>query len=180
MTNLKSRFTALTASGLILVALGAVIALIHWDLHRLIYAGDSKGFDFHLLLISIVCAIPGVVLAFLLGYFVRLGTNPKTNWILPSIVVGAGAAIVTRTVVNKVQAERKVAQQQKVFEARKAVESPQLPPAGAKRLKEFTPPNSSWIISGDHQQEMSQRLAAQQQPAYNQDLYEKVIRQARK
>jgi hypothetical protein len=93
------------------------------DLHRLIYAGDSKGFDFHLLLISIVCAIPGVVLAFLLGYFVRLGTNPKTNWILPSIALGAGAAIVTRTVVNKVQTERKEAQQQKVFEARKAAET---------------------------------------------------------
>ena len=37
----------------------------------------------------------------------RLVTNPKTRWILPSILVGAGAGITLRAVANKIQSAEK-------------------------------------------------------------------------
>ena len=51
-------------------------------------------------------SLPGVIIAFLLGLSVRLVTNPKTRWLLPSILVGAGVGITFRAVASKVRAEQ--------------------------------------------------------------------------
>ena len=62
----------------------------------------------HLLILLIVLmSLPGVIIAFLLGLSVRLVTNPKTRWLLPSILVGAGVGITFRAVANKVQSSEK-------------------------------------------------------------------------
>lgn len=83
-----------------------------------------------------------------MGFTVRVATNPKTRWLIPSILVGAGAGIAFRAVANKVEAN--AAQKPRIrvpLAAGKAEQHPLPPPKGAipldkpkaPRLKDFVP-----------------------------------------
>jgi hypothetical protein len=70
-----------------------------------IQARDQAGLQQRLIILTVLMSLPGVIIAFLLGFTMRVATNPKTRWLIPSILVGAGVGVTFRAVANKVQTE---------------------------------------------------------------------------
>ena len=68
--------------------------------------GTHAQMQHRLVFLAALMVLPGLLAAFLLGFSVRLVTNPRTRWILPSVLVGAGAGIALRSVANKIQTEQ--------------------------------------------------------------------------
>ncbi|PWT78347.1 MAG: hypothetical protein C5B58_15405 [Acidobacteria bacterium] len=81
-------------------------------------------------------SLPGVITAFLLGFSVRLVTNPKTRWLLPSILAGAGAGIAFRAVANKVEANAAQKPRIRVPLVSASGKAPLPPPKGATAVEE--------------------------------------------
>ena len=106
MTNVQSKFRSVIAAFLSLIVFAAIIVGVYLDLDHAIKDGDQAQLQHRLILLTVLMSLPGVIIAFLLGLSVRLVTNPKTRWLLPSILVGAGVGITVRAVANKVQAEQ--------------------------------------------------------------------------
>jgi hypothetical protein len=106
MTNVQSKFRSVIAAFLSLIVFAAIILGVYLDLDHAIKNGDQAQLQHRLILLTVLMSLPGVIIAFLLGLSVRLVTNPKTRWLLPSILVGAGVGITVRAVANKVQAEQ--------------------------------------------------------------------------
>jgi hypothetical protein len=104
MTNFQSKFRSVLAGFLSLIVFAAIIAGVCLDLERAIKHGNQAQLQHRLILLTVLMSLPGVIIAFLLGLSVRLVTNPKTSWLLPSILVGAGVGITFRAVANKVEA----------------------------------------------------------------------------
>jgi hypothetical protein len=95
------------AAFLSLIVCAAIIAGVYLDLDHAIKDGNQAQLQYRLILLTVLMSFPGVIIAFLLGFSVRLVTNPKTNWLLPSILVGAGVGITFRAVANKIQSAEK-------------------------------------------------------------------------
>ena len=106
MTNVQSKFRSVIAAFLSLIVFAAIIVGVYLDLDHAIKDGNQAQLQHRLILLTVLMSLPGVIIAFLLGLSVRLVTNPKTRWLLPSILVGAGVGITFRAVANKVQAEQ--------------------------------------------------------------------------
>ena len=106
MTNVQSKFRSVIAALLSLIVFAAIIVGVYLDVDHAIKNGNQVKLEHRLILLTVLMSLPGVVIAFLLGLSVRLVTNPKTRWLLPSILVGAGVGITVRAVANKVQAEQ--------------------------------------------------------------------------
>ena len=106
MTNVQSKFRSMIAAFLSLIVFAAIIVGVYLDLDHAINNGDHAQLQHRLILLTVLMSLPGVIIAFLLGLSVRLVTNPKTRWLLTSILVGAGAGITFRAVANKVRAEQ--------------------------------------------------------------------------
>jgi uncharacterized membrane protein YidH (DUF202 family) len=106
MTNVQSKFRSVIAAFLSLIVFAAIIVGVYFDLDHAIRNGNQDQLQHRLILLTVLMSLPGVIIAFLLGLSVRLVTNPKTRWLLPSILVGAGVGITVRAVANKVQAEQ--------------------------------------------------------------------------
>src|SRR5262245_37490661 len=106
MTNVQSKFRSVIAALLSLIVFAAIIVGVYLDLDRAIKNGDQAQLEHRLILMTVLISLPAVIIAFLLGLSVRLVTNPKTRWLLPSILVGAGVGITFRAVANKVRAEQ--------------------------------------------------------------------------
>jgi hypothetical protein len=104
MTNSQSKFRSGTTAFLTLVVFAGIIAGVYLDLDHAIQQGDQAHLHERLILWTVLISLPGVITAFLLGFSVRLVTNPKTRWLVPSILAGAGAGIAFRAVANKVEA----------------------------------------------------------------------------
>jgi hypothetical protein len=107
MTNFQSAFRSVLAAFLSLIVCAAIIVGVYLDLDHAIKEGNQDQLQHRLILLTVLMSLPGVIIAFLLGFSVRLVTNPKTRWILPSILVGAGAGITFRAVANKIQSAEK-------------------------------------------------------------------------
>ena len=105
MTNVQSKFRSVIAAFLSLIVFAAIIAGVYLDLDHAIKDGNQAQLQQRLILMTVLMSLPGLIIAFLLGLSVRLVTNPKTKWLLPSILVGAGAGITFRAVANKVWTE---------------------------------------------------------------------------
>ena len=106
MTNVQSKFRSVIAAFLSLIVFAAIIVGVYLDIDHAIKDGNQVQLQHRLILLTVLMSLPGVIIAFLLGLSVRLVTNPKTRWLLPSILVGAGVGITVRAVANKVQAEQ--------------------------------------------------------------------------
>jgi hypothetical protein len=104
MTNFQSKFRSVLAGFLSLIVFAAIVVGIYLDVDHTIQARDQAGLQLRLIILTVLISLPGVIFAFLLGLSVRLVTNPKTRWLLPSILVGAGVGITFRAVANKVEA----------------------------------------------------------------------------
>ena len=102
MTNFQSKLRSAIAAFLSLIVFAAIIVGVYLDLDHAIKNGNQAQLEHRLILLTVLMSLPGVIIAFLLGLSVRLVTNPKTRWLLPSILVGAGAGITFRAVANKV------------------------------------------------------------------------------
>jgi hypothetical protein len=107
MTNSQSVFRSVLAAFLSLIVCAAIIVGVYLDLDHAIKEGNQAQLQYRLILLTVLMSLPGVIIAFLLGFSVRLVTNPKTRWLLPSILVGAGAGITLRAVANKIQSAEK-------------------------------------------------------------------------
>ena len=107
MTNSQSVFRSVLAAFLSLIVCAAIIVGVYLDLDHAIKEGNQAQLQYRLTLLTVLMSLPGVIIAFLLGFSVRLVTNPRTIWILPSILVGAGAGITLRAVANKIQSAEK-------------------------------------------------------------------------
>jgi hypothetical protein len=107
MTNSQSKFRSVVAAFLSLIVFAAIIAGVYLDLNHTINYGNHAQLQHRLILLTVLMSLPGVITAFLLGFSVRLVTNPKTRWLVPSILVGAGVGITFRAVANKVQLAEK-------------------------------------------------------------------------
>jgi hypothetical protein len=107
MTNSQSKFRSVVAAFLSLIVFAAIIAGVYLDLNHTINYGNHDQLQHRLILLTVLMSLPGVITAFLLGFSVRLVTNPKTRWLVPSILVGAGVGITFRAVANKVQLAEK-------------------------------------------------------------------------
>ena len=105
MTNVQSKFRSVTAAFLSLIVFAAIIVGVYLDLDHAIKDGNQAQLQHRLILMTVLISLPAVIIAFLLGLSVRLVTNPKTKWLLPSILLGAGAGITFRAVANKVWTE---------------------------------------------------------------------------
>jgi hypothetical protein len=106
MTNAQSKFRSLIAAFLSLIIFAAIIVGVYLDVDHVIKTGNQAQLQYRLILLTVLMSFPGVIIAFLLGLSVRLVTNPKTRWLVPSILVGAGVGITFRAVANKVHAEQ--------------------------------------------------------------------------
>jgi hypothetical protein len=106
MTNVQSKFRSVIAVFLSLIIFAAIIVGVYLDLDNAIKNGNQAQLQQRLIILTVLMSLPGVIIAFLLGLSVRLVTSPKTRWLLPSILVGAGAGITFRAVANKVHAEQ--------------------------------------------------------------------------
>jgi hypothetical protein len=106
MTNAQSKFRSAVAGFLSLIVFAAIIGGVYLDLDHAIKNGNQARLQQRLILMAVLMSLPGLIIAFLLGLSVRLVTNPKTRWLLPSILVGAGAGITFQAVANKVRAEQ--------------------------------------------------------------------------
>jgi hypothetical protein len=106
MTNSQSKFRSVLAAFLSLIVFAAIIVAVYLDLDHAIKDGNQAQLQYRLILLTVLMGLPGVIIAFLLGLSVRLVTNPKTRWLLPSILVGAGVGITFRAVANKVRTEQ--------------------------------------------------------------------------
>jgi small-conductance mechanosensitive channel len=106
MTNVQSKFRSVIAAFLSLIVFAAIVVGVYLDLDHAIKNGNQDQLQHRLILLTVLMSLPGVIIAFLLGLSVRLVTNPKTRWLVPSILVGAGVGITVRAVANKVQAEQ--------------------------------------------------------------------------
>ena len=106
MTSNKSKFSSVIAAVLLLIVYCAIIAWIYSDLSHVIKHGTHAQMQHRLVFLTVLMLLPGLLAAFLLGFSVRLVTNPSTRWILPSVLVGAGAGIALRSVANKIQTEQ--------------------------------------------------------------------------
>jgi hypothetical protein len=106
MTSNKSKFSSVIAAVLLLIIYCAIIAWIYSDLSHVIKHGTHAQMQHRLVFLTVLMLLPGLLVAFLLGFPVRLVTNPSTRWILPSVLVGAGAGIALRSVANKIQTEQ--------------------------------------------------------------------------
>ena len=106
MTNAQSKVRSVIAAFLSLIVFAAIIAGVYLDVDHAIKNGNQAQLQQRLILLTVLMSFPGVITAFLLGLSVRLVTNPKTRWLVPSILVGAGAGITLRAVANKVHSEQ--------------------------------------------------------------------------
>src|SRR5215468_6674648 len=106
MTNVQSKLRSVIAAFLSLIVFAAIIVGVYLDLDHAIKNGNQDQLQHRLILLTVLMSLPGVIIAFLLGLSVRLVTNPKTKWLLPSILVGAGAGVTFRVLANKVRAEQ--------------------------------------------------------------------------
>jgi hypothetical protein len=104
MTNFQSKFRSVLAGFLSLIVFAAIMVGIYLDADHTIQARDQAGLQQRLIVLTVLMSLPGVIIAFLLGFTVRVATNPKTRWLIPSILVGAGVGITFRAVANKVEA----------------------------------------------------------------------------
>ena len=107
MTNSQSKFRSVVAVFLSLIVFAAIIAGVYLDLNHTINYGNHDQLQHRLILLTVLMSLPGVITAFLLGFSVRLVTNPKTRWLVPSILVGAGVGVTFRALANKVQLAEK-------------------------------------------------------------------------
>src|SRR5215468_4204053 len=107
MTNVQSKLRSVIAAFLSLIVFAAIIVGVYLDLDHAIKNGNQDQLQHRLILLTVLMSLPGVIMAFLLGLSVRLVTNPKTRWLLPSILVGVGVGITFRAVANKVQSAEK-------------------------------------------------------------------------
>jgi hypothetical protein len=154
MTNFQSKLRSVIAAFLSLIVFAAITAGVYLDLDHAIKTGSQDQLQHRLILLTVLMSLPGVIIAFLLGFTVRVATNPKTRWLIPSILVGAGVGITFRAVANKVQTEAQKPRIRVPLAAGKAEPRPLPPPKGAipldepkaPRLKDFVPaatPNDS-------------------------------------
>jgi hypothetical protein len=147
MTNFQSKLRSVIAAFLSLIVFAAITAGVYLDLDHAIKTGSQDQLQHRLILLTVLMSLPGVIIAFLLGFTVRVATNPKTRWLIPSILVGAGVGITFRAVANKVQAEGEKPRIRVPLAAGKAEQGPLPPPKGAisldepkaPRLKDFIP-----------------------------------------
>jgi hypothetical protein len=107
MTNFQSKLRSVIAGFLSLIVFAGIIAGVYLYLEHAIEQGDQAQLQHLLILLIALMCLPGVIIAFLLGLSVRLVTNPKTRWLVPSIIVGLGVGITFRAVANKVQSAEK-------------------------------------------------------------------------
>ena len=106
MTSNKSKFSSVIAAVLLLIVYCSIIAWVYSDLSHVIKHGTRAQMQRRLVFLTVLMVLPGLLVAFLLGFSVRLVTNPSTRWILPSVLVGVGAGIALRSVANKIQTEQ--------------------------------------------------------------------------
>jgi hypothetical protein len=132
MTNSQSVFRSVLAAFLSLIVCAAIIVGVYLDLDHAIKDGNQAQLQYRLILLTVLMSLPGVIIAFLLGFSVRLVTNPKTRWLLPSILVGAGVGITFRAVANKIQSAEKPRSRVPL-------------PSGSPRQAEPLPPSSETI-----------------------------------
>jgi hypothetical protein len=104
MTNFQSKLRSVLAGFLSLIVFAAIVVWIYLDVDHTIQARDQAGLELRLIILTVLISLPGVITAFILGFTVRVATNPKTRWLIPSILVGAGVGITFRAVANKVEA----------------------------------------------------------------------------
>ena len=88
MTNVQSKFRSVIAAFLSLIVFAAIIVSVYLDLDHAIKNGNQDQLQHRLILLTVLMSLPGVIIAFLLGLSLRLVTNPKTRWLVPSILVG--------------------------------------------------------------------------------------------
>jgi hypothetical protein len=136
MTNSQSKFRSVVAAFLSLIVFAAIIAGVYLDLNHTINDGNHDQLQHRLILLTVLMSLPGVITAFLLGFSVRLVTNPKTRWLVPSILVGAGVGITFRAVANKVQLAEKPRIRVPLVAASPKQAEPLAPPEGAIALDE--------------------------------------------
>jgi hypothetical protein len=136
MTNSQSKFRSGTTAFLTLVVFAGIIAGVYLDLDHAIQQGNEAHLHQRLILWTVLMSLPGVITAFLLGFSVRLVTNPKTRWLLPSILAGAGAGIAFRAVANKVEANGAQKPPIRVPLAPASGKVPLPPPKGAAAVQE--------------------------------------------
>jgi hypothetical protein len=136
MTNSQSKFRSVVAAFLSLIVFAAIIAGVYLDLNHTINYGNHDQLQHRLILLTVLMSLPGVITAFLLGFSVRLVTNPKTRWLVPSILVGAGVGITFRAVANKVQLAEKPRMREPLVAASPKQAEPLAPPKEAIALDE--------------------------------------------
>jgi hypothetical protein len=133
MTNFQSKFRSVTAGFLSLIVFAAIIVGIYLDVNHTIQNRDQAGLQQRLIILTVLMTLPGVITAFLLGFSVRVATNPKTRWLIPSILVGAGVGITFRAVANKIQSAEQPQPHTPPLAAPEG-RTPLGPPPGARRV----------------------------------------------
>jgi small-conductance mechanosensitive channel len=119
-----------------LIVFAAIIAGVYLDLEPAIKHGNQAQLQHRLILLAVLMSLPGVIIAFLLGLSVRLVTNPKTRWLVPSIIVGLGVGITFRAVASKVQTAEKPRSRVRLAAASLKEAEPLAPPIEAIALDE--------------------------------------------
>ena len=136
MTNSQSKFRSVVAGFLSLIIFAAIIAGVYLDLQHVIQHGNPAQLQNRLIVLTVLMSLPGVIIAFLLGFTVRVATNPKTRWLIPSILVGAGVGITFRAVANKVEADAAQKPRIRVPLVPASSKVPLPPPKGATAVEE--------------------------------------------
>jgi hypothetical protein len=166
MTNSQSKFRSGTTALLTLVVFAGIIAGVYLELDHAIQQGNQAHLHQRLILWTVLMSLPGVVTAFLLGFSVRLVTNPKTRWLLPSILVGAGVGITFRAVANKIQPAEQPhphmppltapKQHSPLAPAPSEPRTPLAPPETAELVEDYPPPPGARLVdAGEYRAQLA-------------------------
>jgi hypothetical protein len=145
MTNSQSKFRSGITAFLTLVVFAGIIAGVYLDLDQAIQQRNAAHLHQRLILWTVLMTFPGVITAFLLGFSFRLVTNPKTRWLLPSILVGAGVGIAFRAVANKIQPAEQPQPHTPPLAAPKK-HTPLAPPETAELVEDYPPTQGARLV----------------------------------
>ena len=154
MTNSQSKFRSGITTFLTLVVFAGIIAGVYLDLDHAIQQRNAAHLRQRLILWTVLMTFPGVITAFLLGFSIRLVTNPKTRWLLPSILVGAGVGIAFRAVANKIQPAEQPQPHTPPLAAPKK-HTPLAPPETAELVEDYPPTQGARLVDAAYRAQLA-------------------------
>jgi hypothetical protein len=170
MTNSQSKFRSGITAFLTLVVFAGIVAGVYLDLDHAIQQGNAAHLRQRLILWIMLMTFPGVITAFLLGFSVRLVTNPKTRWLLPSILVGAGVGIAFRAVANKIQPAEQPQPHTPPLAAPKK-HMPLAPPETAELVENYPPPQGGRLVDASEYRAQLARAPGRKTPWSIRELF---------